>query len=75
MTIVAVAIRQGELIHSLPKPARHSDVIHRIFKDSDSKTAVKGEQGFLTSLGTFVDRYEAGRIVGINRKLFSEDLW
>ena len=74
MTIVAAAIRQGELVYTLPKPARHTDIIKTAITAIASLAQVH-EFGFLTSLGTFVDRHEAGRIAGLNRKLFSEDLW
>jgi hypothetical protein len=71
MTIVAPALRMGELILSMPRPAKHSDIIRLGITKLDGAQ----EYGFLTSMGTFVDRHEAGRIAGLNRKLFSEDLW
>ena len=74
---------------SLPRPARHSNVIH-LMATSGCPTPIKrgehGErQGFLLSDGTFADRVEAKRIAlltgqvteakMISNDLTSEDLW
>lgn len=86
ITIVAAAIRtdDGE-IWSLPRPARHHDVI-RLIRESDCDAPVGGDrQGFLLSNGKFARRKPSlsiavragqvlnGRIVG--GVLTSEDLW
>lgn len=80
--IVAVAIRVNGLVISMPRPARHADIIKRLPK---KLSAVRpSDQGFLTDAGNFV-----GRDVGLDlarqakqllkptthRELFSEDLW
>lgn len=81
--IAAAALRKGELIFSIPPPARH----HTIFWAMDPLEirAVHFEQGFTTSTGRFVDRNEACAIArrqnqiliktGPDNELFSEDVW
>lgn len=80
--IVAAAIRQGELVCSVPRPGRHHDVI-RAMVGAGVPTPIVGEQGFVTNEGRFVGRAEARRIAvaagqgtpAHDRHLFSEDLW
>jgi hypothetical protein len=84
MKIVAAAIKHGDLIVTMPAPARHADIIHRVHK-VDIAMAVDCRQGFLTDAGQFVDRIRAKEIVVTTRQLtirdthrfelFSEDLW
>jgi hypothetical protein len=82
--IVSVAIKVGALIVSLPKPARHYQVLNMIH---DSKMVFRNypnDQGFLTNTGKFVSRVKA-KIIATRekqllepskmRELFSEDLW
>ena len=76
----------SDLTASLPRPARHGDII-RLMDDAGvrQRVTVKGAQGFLTDGGRFVDRREAwliaeaaGQIIGtptVPGMLFSEDLW
>jgi hypothetical protein len=81
--IVATAIRQGDQLYTLPKPARHDDV--RMFMKSKGISPKVGEQGFITNTGRFVDRREgaqialsSGQIKALKfqkHELFSEDLW
>lgn len=86
LTIAAAAIRtdDGE-IWSLPRPARHNDVI-RLIREAGCKLPVGGDsQGFLLSNGKFARRKPSlsiavragqildGRIIG--GVLTSEDLW
>jgi hypothetical protein len=82
-TIVAAAIQYHGLTVSLPPPARHHTILHPL-ADIVGKVIGPDEQGFLTSTGRFVGRFEARDIAiqsGQNRKpdhqhwLFSEDLW
>lgn len=84
-TIVAAAIRSGDRTWSLPKPARHCDVI-RVARSTTGATYADvccHNQGFLTSTGRFVGRLEAedvARRAGqvdklIGGVLTSEDLW
>lgn len=82
--IVAAAIKYGSLIHFLPQPARHNDIIAEMVKNGYPKP-ISGEQGFITSSGRFVNRELAlsiadsyGQIIvknGSKTKLYSEDLW
>lgn len=60
MTIIAAAKRQGEVIVSLPNPARHSD-LSQLSRDhfSIDYHAEPIEDGFLDDTGTFLTRHEA----------------
>lgn len=80
--IIAAAIKVGNRLYFIPKPARHHNIIHQMAKNG--LKPYLGIQGFITSDDRFVDRAEAmeiairsGQFVQlINRKeLFSEDLW
>ena len=82
VTIVAAAIRAltGE-VYSLPRPARHHNVIELMW---DKGVEGRGTQGFLCSDGDFVERVKAGhlavaagQIKGLRwpPQLYSEDLW
>jgi len=74
---------KGRCYH-LPRPARHSDVIHLMSRMGLGAEATI-HQGFRTSADRFVDRKKgleiarkAGQIVekhGNPKMLFSEDLW
>ncbi len=85
--IIAVAIRLTDHIlpeeHSLPAPARHNDLIHRMAAGG-VPTPITGEQGFVDNKRGFVDRVEAavialaeGQVEKLHAppSLFSEDLW
>lgn len=84
--IIAAAIKQGELIHSLPRPARHHDIIHAMVVNG-YKTPITGEQGFINNRGRFLDRIRAlqeayleGQVTpeqkeGKSQQLYSEDCW
>lgn len=89
MHIAHVAIMFEGKVYSLPRPKRHHDVIALIYNElgrtGGRQHAIRGEQGFLSDDGRFLDRKEA-LIVAKNanqliRKtspdylLFSEDLW
>ena len=76
----AVQLDSGVTV-SLPKPARHHDIIHAV---SGVESLGGYTQGFLTNTGVFVDRItaatlalEAGLITKLETppKLFTEDLW
>lgn len=83
--IVAAAVHAYGATWSLPRPARHHNVLWAI--DAAGLCAMTpgpDAQGFLTSDGRFVGRQEAARIAisaGQVEKvlpcgdLFSEDLW
>ena len=87
--ITHVAIRFRGVIHSLPAPNRHHDIIRKIVTDDPTVDCVDGEeddQGFLDETGAYLTRWQALRVarhtgqlrtdrqVYANR-LFSENLW
>lgn len=83
--IVAAAMRYKGVIASLPRPARHNNIIHEIgSRIPPIEWPVSGETGFLTSDGEFVGRQDAmliakraGQIAEEHEdpNLYSEDLW
>ena len=86
--IISAAVRIGEMIFSLPPPARHHDVLHNMSENITPGQGPTWEQGFLTTSGRFVGRREgyvlarwAGQLDHVRPKteplveLFSEDLW
>ena len=84
--IIAAAIKHGSLIHILPKPARHHDIIREMVLNGYDKP-ITGEQGFINDDGEFLDRKQALKEaewsmqvnsdtkVGNKNHLFSEDVW
>ncbi len=85
--IVSAAIKINNLILSLPKPARHHNIIHE-YNSYDLNPSLESEEGFLTDDGDFLRRVSAMRHVLIHdqlmirgkdgyrgQELFSEDLW
>lgn len=79
------AIKWGGLVHSVPAPGRHHDVIREMARRGFGPEAMTN-QGFVTDVGQFVDRKEACAIATaagqiVNKKtypdwlLFSEDVW
>lgn len=81
-TVEQAAIFQDEKIYTLPRPNRHHNIIHDMILKGH-KRPITGEQGFVLSDGSFVDRRVA-KIVALEAKqitktrnddLFSEDLW
>lgn len=87
--IATAAIRVNGEVWTLPRPARHHILIHAWahahWRDGTfTPVPDDHEQGFLTDVGRFVDRYEAheiatasGQLLEAPRaaQLFSEDLW
>lgn len=82
--IVAVAMREGDLVISMPQPARHHTVLHEMDKLGMSPFVQPINQGFLTSNGRFVEREPAVEIAKAAGQiteprwpplLYSEDLW
>lgn len=83
MRIVAAAVKSNGLTISLPRPARHYQILAKM--PARMATAVKpSEQGFVTDGGEFVGRVEAKSIARAagqllketpQPELFSEDLW
>ncbi|MFA6046456.1 MAG: hypothetical protein WC718_15835 [Phycisphaerales bacterium] len=83
MTIERAAIRWGGRVWSLPRPARHHDVIALIHRATGAM-GIDDVQGFVTSTGRFVDRKDGAEIALASGQvealrwppnLFSEDLW
>lgn len=86
--IIATAIQIEGLTISLPKPARHAQVMHSAEDILSRDMLSYAAQWFLTSAGRFVNRVQAKHIAHIAgqeqlrpeserhpRDLFSEDLW
>jgi hypothetical protein len=83
-TIEAAAVLYEEITYSVPRPGRHHNVIEAMY-DLGLRADAMRYQGFVTSTGRFVDRYEAARIARaagqIVREptppdmLTSEDVW
>lgn len=86
--IVAAAIQIEGVTLSLPKPARHGQVLHSALNMHLPEDVVAGAcQGFLTSRGRFVNRVQAKQIAHMagqpqmrpeserTKDLYSEDLW
>lgn len=83
--IISVAISAFGVISSLPAPARHHDVLRKLY-DFNPLLLGPDTQGFMTSAGRYVNRrdaamiaIEAGQVVSTDLisapELFSEDLW
>ena len=83
--IVAAAIQWEGVTFSLPKPARHGQVLHSLEPILPDYAITHCCQGFLTSEGRFVNRVQARQLAhmagqepgetGGQRDLYSEDLW
>lgn len=84
--VVSVAVRTDDgLIHTLPRPARHHDVVHLLAEAFDHPSRNTDEQGFLLSSGRFCRRKpakivaeEAGQLLpraSTLPELYSEDVW
>lgn len=85
--IVAAAVEHESGIISMPRPARHGDIINWLCKNVVSHGR-NYNCGFVTNRGRFVERKEATQIVRAAKQgdcrigpmnpydlLFSEDLW
>lgn len=82
-SILAAATLYEGKIYSVPQPARHDKVLHKVIEET-GVAYVRGEkQGFITNTGRFVDREEAVEIAlkadqtPRNKwfELYSEDVW
>ncbi len=83
-TIACAAIKYGNDVFVVQRPGRHDKVCQLMFRLGLPTDAMR-EQGFLTSLGRFVDRTEGAIIAEMANQLirktpptdllFSEDLW
>ena len=83
LTVKSAAIMHENIIYSIPRPGRHCHVIEKIAKLGFS-IPIKGEQGFLLSDGTFVNRASAAQValaagqcdkLVAPPNLYSEDIW
>lgn len=87
-TIEMAALKpEGKDAVSLPRPARHHDVIRYMHEQGYSRAEIaRSEQGFVTSAGRFMWRapalrvaQRAGQLIGgksiSSTRLFSEDVW
>ena len=84
-TIIAAAVQYDGLTFSLPRPARHAQVLQCMEDILSVDSIAHACQGFLTSEGRFVNRIQGRQIAyvagqnpgttGGQRDLFSEDLW
>ena len=78
--IICAAIKTS-IIHSVPQPLRHSDIMCSL----DFESLRNAKQGFLTNEGRFVNRIEAfniakaaGQIIhkdDLTNELYTEDMW
>ncbi len=89
LRIVRAAIKTADgVVHSLPAPARHSNLIPWVAHEKGYGYVCQDQQGFLTSESTWVDREEAMRIARAANQLiprdgrpesavwlYSEDVW
>ncbi len=83
--IKQAAIQIEKQIYTLPRPARHNDIIAYLIKLGFPKQVRNlGIQGFITHKNVFVNREEASEIALKNMQcfsliappnLYSEDLW
>lgn len=79
------AIYQDGVVYTLSRPARHHDIIRHMVEAEGVEPPVTGEQGFVLSDGSFVDREAALQVALLANQLhkprhhisqlFSEDLW
>lgn len=89
MKITHVAVKAKDVVHSLPAPNRHHDVL-RTMKEDANRDHGNEVQGFVDEAGRFLNRREAYELAvstgQIDRsrhppnsydgdELFSEDLW
>lgn len=82
---MAAIIGEDGKVYSLPRPNRHHNIIFHLAKDLKHSTPIKGEQGFVLTDGTFVDRKTAKLHAIANNQLletasrsellFSECMW
>lgn len=82
--IISVAISAFGIVASLPAPARHGDVLRKLFDFNQTVVVGEDRQGFLTNTGRYVNRRDgaaialaAGQIDKLQAPpdLYSEHLW
>lgn len=82
--IAAAAICLSGVVHTLPPPNRHHNILHKLHAEVGDR-AHRADRGFVTDGGRFVGRKQGLRIaeaagqikekLGCPGLLFSEDLW
>lgn len=82
--ILTAAVKTSDgVIHIMPRPKGHDDIVHALWKAKEYKRKIKIE-GFLADDGNFYNRREAGKIAMNSGQvtkleypptLFSEDIW
>ena len=78
---------EGE-VYAMSAPARHNDIFAQYAEEHNGVITCKlssGVQGFITSKGRFVNRFEGmeiakiakqvQRYTGSSKELFTEDMW
>jgi len=84
LRVVAAAVSFNGMVYSMPRPARHHNILHSMAMNGLVKFGSGENQGFLLSDGKFYSRKEAGDIAVKNGQLkklsyppnlYSEDLW
>lgn len=87
--IISAAVLHNGIIHSMPAPNRHHNIVHAMNGEREAKGLLliaHGEQGFLDTNGNFLDREKAAKVAEFwsqiksreliaAPKLYSEDLW
>lgn len=86
--IERAALWHRGIVHSVPAPGRHHDVIMKMLTKYGLGPEAQQHQGFVTSDGRYVDRKEGWRIAaaagqllpraptdGQGGTLYSEDVW
>lgn len=83
--IISAAVLYNGIIHFMPRPNRHHNIVHAMNHEKRPILIALGNQGFLDANGNFLEREEAAiRAEKCNQlkkeliappKLYSEDLW
>lgn len=83
MRILTAAIKANGMIITMPRPARHCNILAAM-PAKMARAVLPSDQGFLTDTGVFLRREEALDVAKhakqlrketAHRELFSEDLW
>ncbi len=72
--IEAAAISLDGVVWSVPRPGRHHDVIQHVLRKRPELDFVGGAQGFVTSTGRFVGRYEAKDIARAADQIIASEI-